>query len=192
MFIVITPPEHDRYKRLIKPFLDHIKNNSQLKWSFQNHKNATFIITADKLNGIYGGAILLKETNTALQKSLQKNLLNRKCHDEIWLCSIFLHRDNKCSSKSSEFFYETFYRDLYKKLIKFGVKENTHFLYTMLEAGEYFCTEALGDWSYIFKTKSHDSLSSLYHGILSLANNPTHFHVESDVTMEFQEIKLAA
>jgi len=191
MFIVIEPAEHNNYKKLIKPFLDHIKNNPRLKWSFQDYKKATFIISSDESKGIYGGAILLKQTDVALHKSFQKNIPNPKSHEGVWMCNFFF-RKNNFFSQQTNFFFETFYRDLYKRLVEFGIKENTNFLYTMLEPGDHLCTKALGCWPYAFEIKSHESLSGLWHGILSLTNNPLQFQTRSGATMGCEEIKLAA
>lgn len=193
MFTVIEPTEHNYDKKLIKPFLDHIQNNPRLKGFFEDHQKATFIIFVDESKDIYGGAMLLKKANADLHKSAQKNMLNLgSLHKDIWTCTLFLRPENNCFSQHFEFFFETFYRDLYKKLVEIGVKENTSFLYTMLEPCEYLCTEALGGWPYIFKGTPDESSDGLCHNILSLVSNPFQFCIKNGVTRGCKEIKLAA
>jgi len=190
---IIEPKEHYSQKVLLDPVLELIKVNPILRQSFQNHKNATFILYSDELKGIYGGALLLKQPFSFLHKKIQKSIVNFGLKtEEVWTCAIFLCTENNCFSRHFEFFFETFYRNLYKKLVEFGLKEKTDFLYMMLEPGEHLCTEALGCWPYILEVKSHESLNGLFHGVLSLALNPSKTHVKTGQAMFSAEIKLAA
>jgi len=193
MFNVIKPTEHNYDKELIKPFLNHIQNNPRLKGSFQSHKKATFIISLDELKGIYGGAAILKQTNINLHKNFQRTTFNdESMHQDIWICTLFLRKENNCFSQHFEFFFEAFFRNLYKKLVEIGTQANTNFFYTMMEPGECLCTETLGCWPYIVKSKPPVSMDGLYHNILSLKNNPFQFCIKSGVIMGCKEIKLAA
>lgn len=193
MFIAIEPTKYHLHKDLIELFLERIKDNPILRGSFPNHENATFIISADETRSIYGGAMLLKQKVTSLHKKVQKNITNLGLMSEdIWTCTVFLHKENNNYSDKYEFFFETFYRDLYKKLAEFGLREKAGFLYMMLEPGEYFCTEVLGCWPYIFKAEPHESLKDISHRVLSLTVNPSKTHLKNGEAMFTAEIKLAA
>ncbi|HBW25146.1 MAG: hypothetical protein A2W46_00505 [Alphaproteobacteria bacterium RIFCSPHIGHO2_12_42_13] len=192
MFISIEPTEYYYHKDILEPFLGYIKENPSLRWSFENHKNAIFIVSLDEARSIYGGAMLLKEKFSSLPREVQKNMKNLGLiNKNVWTCTTLLYKKNNYSDQC-EFFFETFYRDLYRKLVEFGVKEKTGFLYMMLEPGEYFCTEVLGCWPYINKIKLHDSLKDLSHGVLSLRENQSQSHIKTGRKKFPKEIKLAA
>ena len=193
MFIIVEPKDYHLHKELLDTSLELIKGNPILRWSFQKHLDATFIVSADEEKGIYGDAILLKQKVTSLHKEIQKNILNLGLkNEEVWTCTIFLQKENNCFSKHFEFFFETFYRNLYKKLVEFGTKKNIGFLYMILESGEYLCTEALGCWPYVSQVKFHESLNGLFHGVLSLTVNSSRTHVKTGEKMFSEEAKLAA
>ncbi len=193
MFIVIEPTEQNYHKKHIRPFLKHIKNNPTLKCSFRDNEKATFIISENKSKDIYGGAILLKQTSAGLHKSIQRNRLNNKSvHEDIWICTLFVRKENNRLSQHFDFFFETFYRDLYNMLVEFGKKENTSFLYLILESGEYLCTQALGCWPHTFEVSPEEFRNSLFHSILSLTINSSKPNTNPQESMVYKEIKLAA
>ncbi|MBY0293035.1 MAG: hypothetical protein K2W92_07105 [Alphaproteobacteria bacterium] len=105
---------------------------------------------------------------------------------------LFLREEHNCFSQHFEFFFETFYRNLYKKLVEFGTKEKTDFLYMMLEPGEYLCTEVMGCWPYVFEVKPHESTSGLFHGVLSFKIKIPKTQIESRTTKFPIESHLAA
>ena len=72
------------------------------------------------------------------------------------------------------------------------MKKKIDFLYMVREPGEYFCTEAIGFWPYVFEVRPCESLDGLFHGILSLPINPAMLHKKCGGTKVYKEIELAA
>jgi hypothetical protein len=170
MFTVIKPKHHHTHTSLIHLFLAPIKKNSELNTAFSNVSKSTFILMQDNDKGIYGGAILLKNKISSLHRLLSKHVLSSATGD-VWTCSAYLHLDNEKLFQDFEDFCIFFYRELYKKLKEFGEKEGVNYIYVKLNPGEYFCTEVLGSWSYVFEIKPHESRDGLFHGVLSLKDN---------------------
>ena len=167
MFTVIEPKRHHHHKPLINLFLDPIKNNRELNKAFSKVKQSTFIVMQDEDKGIYGGGILLKNKISSLHRLLSKLVLS-SVTGEVWTCSAYLHLDNENLFLDFEDFCTSFYKNLYKEIKQFGAKEVVNYLYVKLIPGEYFCTEVLGSWPYVFEIKPHESNDGLFHGVLSL------------------------
>src|ERR1700722_3037377 len=118
MFTVVEPKAHELQKALIDPILALIKASPILSYSFQNHEKATFIVSQDKTNLIYGGALLLKQEFSSLHKKIRKHASNISSRNgDLWTCTICLHMDNNNLPQDFESFCEIFYRDLYEKLL---------------------------------------------------------------------------
>lgn len=192
MFNIIEPKNHYLYKTIVDLFSGFIKERVMLDYSFQAHTNATFIALKDQSNGIFGGAILLKQRVGILHQKIGKHLsaLTPK-NGEVWTCTVFLHEDNYALSQD-EVFCKSFYQNLYKQLVEFGMKEKIDFLCLMLEPCEYLCTEVIGSWPYVFEVKPHESRDGLFHGILSLERSPSKLQKKHEESMSYKEIKLAA
>lgn len=193
MFTVIEPKDHPFHPIFLSSVKELISSHSIFKKSFQDIANATVIVFMDESKRFYGGAVLLKQKASLLHKGIQKSIntfASKK--KEIWICTLFLREEHNCFSRHFEFFFETFYRNLYKKLVEFGTKEKTDFLYMMLEPGEYLCTEVMGCWPYVFEVKPHESMSGLFHGVLSFKIKLPKIQVENRTTKFPIESHLAA
>lgn len=193
MFTVIEPSDHHLHPALLDSTQEFIKSHPIFNASFRELANATFIVFRDESKGLYGGALLLKQKVSVLHKKIHKYMdpfaLKKK---EVWTCTLFLHEKNNYFSTHTEFFFDTFYQNLYKKLIDFGTKEKADFLYMMLEPGEYLCTEVMGRWPYVLEIKPHESTSGLFHGILSFKTNLPLTPRETRTTKFSLETPLAA
>ncbi len=167
MFQVIEPKDHDDHKPLTHLFLESIHNNQELKKAFSQTKQATYILMQHEAKGIYGGAILLKNKISSLHTLLSKHILS-SLKGEVWTCNAYLHLDNEKLFPDFEAFCALFYRDLYMRMREFGEHKGIKYLYVKLIPGEYFCTEVLGSWLYVFELKPQESNDGLFHGVLSL------------------------
>ncbi len=192
MFNIIEPKDRYLYKTVADLFSGLIKERAMLDYSFQDHTSATFIAIKGQSNGIFGGAILLKQRVGTLHQKVGKHLSTLEPKNgEVWTCSIFLHGENYSLSQN-ESFCKLFYQNLYQQLVEFGMKKKIGFLCLMLEPGEYLCTEVIGSWPYAFEIKPHESRDGLFHGILSLMINPSQLHRKREMTTFYKEIGLAA
>jgi hypothetical protein len=192
MFTIIEPKDHYLYKTEVELFSGLIKERVILHYSFQDHKRATFIAIKDQSNGIFGGAILLKQRVGTLHQKVDKHLSTlAPKNGEVWTCSVLLHGENHSLSQN-ESFCILFYQKLYQQLVAFGIKEQMDFLCLILEPGEYLCTEVIGSWPYVFEVKPHESRDGLFHGILSLERSPSKLQKKREASMSYKEIKLAA
>ena len=72
MFIMSEPKDHYLHETCINSVIGSIKGSPVLSHSFQDHKNATFILIKDASNGISGGAILFKQIVTAAHKKIER------------------------------------------------------------------------------------------------------------------------
>ena len=176
MFVIIESKDHHSYKTAVDFFSRFIKERVMLHYSFQDHTGATFISLKDQSNGIFGGAILLKQTVGTLHQKVGKHLSTlAPKNGEVWTCSLFLQGENHSLSQS-EAFCQLFYQNLYQQLVAFGMKEKINFLSMVLEQGEYLYTEIIGSWPYVFEVHPDESRDGLFHGILSLTINPSKLH----------------
>lgn len=167
MFMVIEPQHHHRHKALIDLFLNKIQDNQELNKAFSTIKKSTFVLMQNEKNGIYGGAILLRNKISSLHSLLSKHVLSA-VKGPVWTCNAYLHLDNEKLFPDFEAFCIFFYRELYCRLKEFGAQEDVSYLYVKLIPGEYFCTEVLGSWQYVFEIKPQESKDGLFHGVLSL------------------------
>ncbi len=172
MFTFIEPTYDSFSKSSTHSFLEKIKNNSALSHFFQDPQQGHFILTEDPTNGILGGAFLLKQKIISLHKDIRKSLPSFTSHNhEVWTCLIALYFENNHLSAHFELFCKTFYQNLYRELVQFGLRYKINFLCMSLEPGEYLCTEAIGFWPYVVEVRPQDSLDGLFHGVLSLSKS---------------------
>ncbi|MBY0292588.1 MAG: hypothetical protein K2W92_04795 [Alphaproteobacteria bacterium] len=193
MFRLIAPKKCHEQESRIGSFFNRVKNPHIPEFFLKNHTNATFILTQNECKGIYGGAVLLKQSFSSLHKSIQKSLVSfTSATSEMWTCTIFLHLEDDHLSVNFESLCKSFYQNLYKTLADFGLKENIGFLCLTLLPGEYLCTEAIGFWPYVVEVRPQDSLDGLFHGIVSLAKDRVRSDEKKMGIYSFQETQLAA
>ena len=173
MFKLIEPKHHRSYKLLIDPLLGELEKNPALSCSFQDYRNATFIIAQDDKKGIYGGALLLKKRVSSLYREVGENMFPfTPQNEEVWSCTVCIQVESKDRSLSYESFCKIFYRDLYEKLFEFGVKKKIDFFWMALAPVEYLSTKLLGFWpSYEIQVRPEESQDGLFHGILPLTRS---------------------
>ncbi|MBS0271847.1 MAG: hypothetical protein JSR85_04290 [Proteobacteria bacterium] len=193
MFTLIEPNDHRLYPMLLDSTQEFFKGHPTLKESFQDLTNATFIVHTNESQRVCGGALLLKQNASVLHKKVQKSIdafaLKKK---EVWTCTLFLQEENNYFACHTEFFFDIYYRNLYKKIIDFGTNEKADFLYMTLVPGEYLCTEIMGCWPYVFEIKPQESSSGLFHGVLSFKRNSPKNHRENRIIKFPMEKSLAA
>lgn len=94
MFKIIDPEYHCFYKPFIDRFMNLIQSCS-LEFSERDQNRATFILTDDKDNGVYGGALLVRKRlhnfPPELVKSLSDFISPKEC---MWECFTALSIDN--------------------------------------------------------------------------------------------------
>ena len=118
---------HDVNKSFLDPLLEAIKDNPALHCSFQDPSKSTFIVARDEVNGIYGGALLLKKRISSLQRKAGMPMLTYQ-PKKVWTCTVCIQIEESGCSPCYESFCKIFYRNLYEKLIEFGIKEKIDFL----------------------------------------------------------------
>ncbi|OJW54970.1 MAG: hypothetical protein BGO67_05120 [Alphaproteobacteria bacterium 41-28] len=177
MFTTVLPQYHASHKAFVDPFISFIKDDPRLRQCFRGHKKATFILTQDEAKGIYGGALLVKERMDVVRRNLGKGMAYFiPKTGEIWTCTVYIQAKINDYILQYDSLCASFYRQLYGKLIEFGMKEGTTYLWMILLPVEYLSTEHLGFWPYVFQVRPQDSLDGLFHGILSLTINPSKLH----------------
>lgn len=169
MFKLVEPKSHCFNRFLIKPILQKIKEHKVLNNVFRDYKEATFLLAEDEINGIYGGAFLLKKTLSFLHKKLEKTMFPLASHKgEVWICTICIQMEDKSLFSNFEAYFKAFYRELYEKLFEFGIREDTSYLCMVLDPREHICTEVIGFWPYVFEVQSQEPFDGLFQGVLSL------------------------
>ncbi len=172
MVKLIEPKYHEDHKPLIEPLLELIRDNQDLSASFQNYKKATFVVERDENRGIYGGALLLKKKFSALYEKIGENAhAFASENDVIWNCTICVQMKPNDSRHYYESLCKILYRNLYEKLLEFGIKERTDFIWLSLTPVEYLSTELIGFWPYEVRLRPKQSPDGLFHGILPLAKS---------------------
>lgn len=169
MFKFVEPKFHCFNRFLIKPILQKIKEHNILNDVFQDYKEATFILAEDDINGIYGGAFLLKKKLSFLHKKFGKtmsSLASRK--GEVWICTICIEMKDKSLFSNFETYFKAFYKELYEKLFEFGIRKDIGYLCLVLDPGEHIYTEVIGIWPYVSEVQSQASFDGLFQGVLSL------------------------
>ncbi|OJW50153.1 MAG: hypothetical protein BGO67_02155 [Alphaproteobacteria bacterium 41-28] len=188
MFNIIEPKDHHLFKTIVDFFSRFIIERDMLYYSFQDHKRATFIAIKNQSDSVLGGAILLKQRIGILHQRVGQHLSTLAPNNgEVWTCSLFLQGENHSLSQG-----ESFCKLFYQQLVAFGMKEKIEFLCMILEQGEYFFTEIIGSWPYVFEVQPHESRDGLFHGILSLTINSSTLHKKKEESIFYKEIKLAA
>lgn len=180
MFSIIEPKDYLFNKSLVDPLLEVIKCHSSLSSNFENHKDATFLVVKDEPRGIYAGALLIKKSLASLYKTVGKNIHKLAFHNEnVWTCTLSIQMAENEASPRYEYFCKNFYRNLYEKLLEFGIKEKVDFLWVTLEPVEHLSTELIGSWAYDAKVSPKHSLDGLFHGILPLTRSQLHYFPKS-------------
>ena len=193
MFCLIEPKKLHKQRLCNNPFFNRGKSLQIPDFFLKNHVSSTVILTQDEFNGIYGGAVLLKQNFSSLHHSIQKSLLSfTSATSKIWTCTLFLHLEDDHPSVDFESLCKSFYHNLYKALTDFGLRESISFLCLTLLPGEYLCTEAIGFWPYVVEVRPQDSLDGFFHGILSLAKEQVWGEEKIKGTYSLQETQLAA
>ncbi|MBY0500660.1 MAG: hypothetical protein K2P93_01490 [Alphaproteobacteria bacterium] len=193
MFNMIEPKDLDLHRISIDPLLKSIQENTALRRSFRDHKNATFIIAQDVFNGIQGGAVLTKKKLTGLRKKGPENKNSfLPYQDGSWMCTLSLYLDELNFNVDFEAVYKSFYFSLYKEFMAFGAKNKIESIYVTLTPGEYLCTEAIGFWPYLMEIRPHESLDGLFHGILCLTDKHPGTYNKAGKNLSSQAEKLAA
>lgn len=193
MFKLIEPKDQRFNKVLVNSFLEIVKANQVLSRSFQDHKNATLIVTNDATRGICGGALLLKQGPVALYKKIGKKMNTfAPPQGETWSCTVYLHMEKRAFAADFESFCKSFYHQLYEKLVEFGANKGTGYLCMMLEPGEYLCTEVMGLWPYVLEVRPQESLDGLFHGVLSVSMRQPNTQKSAWERLPSQGKKLAA
>lgn len=171
MFNVIEPQEHLLYKSSIDLFLQELHIAVGLK-NDQDLTHATYVLLEEKIEGIEGGILLLKQPLEVSSKEV-RSYLRALCpqytpYSEIWTGRIAFRFSKDISGWDYEKISTLLYCALYEDLVAFSVKENTPFFYLTLPLVEHLSIDMLGFWPYLLKVSPHESLDGLFHGILSL------------------------
>ncbi|HUX78745.1 MAG TPA: hypothetical protein VMW10_03215 [Alphaproteobacteria bacterium] len=117
MFKLIEPKNQELQKPVIDLFLSVINKNPGLAKAFPDFKNATFILNETAVNGVSGGALLLKQTLSSLQKDIRKILSSPTSRDrEVWTCVVALYVDNYNLVDDFESYGKIFMKNLLNSL----------------------------------------------------------------------------
>ncbi len=172
MLNIIEPKDHQSYQLLINSFLDLLTVYQNHSLSLEELENATFIIASDKKRGVYGGAVVLKRDISVLEKNINQTILTFQSDTkDVWTSIVGFygeHHEGKVFRLKDFEFCMDFYRDLWDAFIVFGKTEKLKYIYVSLNVPEYMKMEKYSQWEYAVKTSHHESLDSLFHGILSL------------------------
>lgn len=196
MFKIIEPKYQCFYKPLIEHFIESIRLYSSFEFLPQIQNRTTFILGENKEKGARGGAMIFKKKLCDCPQELVHSLTDYvSLQEEIWECLISLsfYNDNPLyTTGEGETFCQIFYRNLYDKLAEFGQKEKTGFLCVSLDSGEYYCTEGLISWPYVFEFKPRGTSDGFFHGILSLTGSQYEAYKNACQALDFslQECKL--
>ncbi len=178
MFHVIEPKDYSVYKTEVEQFLTHLQTNKELRNSFSSPKESTFILMNDHERNIHGGAILLKNKISTLHSLLSKHMLS-SLSGEVWTACTCLYIDKENLFADFESFCIEFYEELYEKLKSFGKQNQVNYVYVKLMPADYFSTEILGNWPYVFELSPKDSRDGLFHGVVSL--KAAHYETRQDI-----------
>ena len=170
----IEPEEHYEYKDLITPFLKDLKDSPQLYQSFDQWREASFLLAKDESNSMKGGALLLKQRIEKIHPTLQAHL---KTLDPtmkyLWTGAISLQVHEEIAGRDFEKICRLFYAALLSDLIAFGIKEDVKFLALKMLPLDYRMIDRQSFWPYMAQVSPQSSRDDLFHGILTLIN-PTH------------------
>ena len=170
MFHFIEPQEHHLYQSSIDPFLKELQDSKILQRN-QNLKQATFILAEEKVKGIHGGILLLKQSITTLSSEVGEYLHTFFPQTkEIWTGMVALMISEDITGRDFEKICKTLYPALYEDLIFFGIKESSPFLCLTMPTIEHLTIDMLGFWPYVLEVRPSASSDGLFHGILSLAD----------------------
>lgn len=198
MFKIIDPQYHCFYKTEIDQFLQLLKEQDFPKLSDPDIHMTTFILAEDEEQRAYGGALLLEQKFCDLPSELMRNLSRFVSYKkDVWRCTTAFHIEEKgplyrATGEVLENFCQAFYRQLYDHLVEFGRRKGIGFLCITLNSTEYFCTEGVGHWPFIFELKPKDSLDHLFHSILPLTGSQYESYKKAQAALDisFQERKI--
>lgn len=172
MLKIIEPNSHELYQPEINAllYLFKLSHNYDFKLPLEEQEKATFIVAEDSKCGIYGGAILRKKPLEAFEKEIEAIFSTFYSYrTKIWnvhLCFYIEAYENLPPQEKLRVLRD-FYPQLFKKLRTFGKQQKTSCLVLSLKQSEHFMTSTHFEWPYILEVPLHNSLDSLFHGILS-------------------------
>lgn len=172
MLNIIEPNDHQSYQPLVDSFLDLLTVYQNYSLALKELENATFIIASDKKRGVYGGAVILQQNISVLEKNISQTILTFQPDTKgVWTSIVGFygeHHEGKVFRLKDFESCMDFYRDLLDAFIVFGKAEKLKYLYISLNVPEYIKMEKYSQWEYAVKTSHHEALDSLFHGILFL------------------------
>ena len=174
MFQFIEPEEHYEYKDLITPFLKNLKDSPQLYQSFDQWREAFFLLAKGESNSTKGGALLLKQRIEKIHPTLQVHLKTLyPTMKYLWTGAISLQVHEEVTGRDFEKICRLFYTALLSDLIAFGIRQDVKFLALKMLPIDYHMIDRQSFWPYMAQVSPQSSRDDLFHGILTLIN-PIH------------------
>lgn len=171
MLNIIEPKDHQSYQSRIESFLDLLQIYQNFSLTTEEREKATFIIASNNKQGVYGGALLIKQDISVLEKRISQTILT--FHPEaknVWTGVIGFYGEcdnNIFPTKALELCLD-FYLDLLESFILYGSKRNFKYLCLTLNVNEYLKMADYAFWEHIAKVLPQASSDYFFHSILSL------------------------
>lgn len=189
MLKIIEPHVHEFYGEKIDTLLGLLKIYQNFYLFPDDRDKATFVVAEDDKRGIYGGAVLYPcMTFPSLE------FMPEDTHDEIlgkifssfhpktqeyWTARICLCIGHDTSTPLFEAvkLCQHFYRTLYKAFCYFGEQKRIEYLTFTLRPTDTHVGNTLRmltyqTWPYLIEVRASENSDRLFHGILSLKENP--------------------
>ena len=179
------PESHKYHKSEIKTLLRLLKSYQRFELPLEERSKASFVIADNRKNGVYGGAVLYRQslvcrdflsafTLSSQEENLLYSIENIFSHcfpevETIWAARVCLRVNDKTFPLTPDLFeyHESFYEELFKYFCAFGETEGIKYLALTLQARDHINTKTYG-WPYVFEIKHKESVDRLFHGFLAL------------------------
>ncbi len=154
----------------------------KMKFFPDNQDDVMFILGEEK-KILRGGACLVKKRLKNIQEEVREFVAPLPLHSYVWECSTICletsYKDSVPETPELDYFFQGFYRGLYREFVEFGRMKGVGFLIMKLASEVYNSTKEWGLWPYVVELKPGNSPDGLFHGVLPLTGSQYKAYQES-------------